>query len=231
MRAIVACALITAAWLGGVGVGPVAAFEPPLFPLSEEQLKALDGYRAAAGQKAFAASPDGRFAARTGLASATLAVREAIKECDRDAVDPRSRCIVIDVNGVAVSSAIQYAQISRLDPKAHERDLEITDLEVDIDTWRAIEGYRGKAGHKAFAMSLSGAWARSWEADSEADARTQALEACNKNARAQQQPCFIYAVNERVLVTGPIRLKSDNSVVVPGETPREGRGEPTRTSN
>src|SRR3954447_24878658 len=89
------------------------SFEPPAFPLSEAQLKAYQAYAKEKGEKAFAAGPGGQLSAQTGFASATVAVREALKDCDKDVADPAQRCLIIDLNGAQVPLALQFAQSSR----------------------------------------------------------------------------------------------------------------------
>jgi hypothetical protein len=171
--------------------GQASAFEPPLFPLNDAQFKALDEYAGAKTQKAFAAGPEGQFSAQTGFTSLTIAIREALKACDEGVSDATKRCILIDLNGERLSDALQMAQLLRVDPSLFEKPMRITDLVLDVDAWRAKEGYREKAEHKAFAIGLKGSWARSWEGNSIEEAEKEALESCNRNEGAQKAPCFI----------------------------------------
>jgi hypothetical protein len=175
--------------------GKAAAFEPPIFPLNDAQLKALEEYAAAKTEKAFAAGADGQFSAQTGFASLTIAVREALKACDEGVSDETKRCILIDLNGERLSDAMQMAQLLRVDPSLFEKPMKIPDLVLDVDAWRAKEGYGEKAEHKAFALSLKGSWARSWEGASLEEAEKEALESCNRNEGAQKAPCFILMRN------------------------------------
>jgi len=65
-----------------LGAGAAEAFDQPVFPLNDAQLKALEEYQTAKGIKAFAAGPEGQFSAQSGFASASIAVREVLKACD-----------------------------------------------------------------------------------------------------------------------------------------------------
>jgi hypothetical protein len=171
--------------------GQAAAFEPPVFPLNDAQLKALEGYSVAKTEKAFAVGPDGQFSAQTGFASLTIAAREALKACDEGVSDETKRCILIDLNGERLSNALQVVQQLRVDPSLFEKPVKVPDLVLDVDAWRAREGYREKADHKAFALSLKGSWARSWEGSTIEEAEKEALDSCNRNEAAQKAPCFI----------------------------------------
>jgi hypothetical protein len=171
--------------------GQASAFEPPVFPLNDAQFKALEEYAAAKSEKAFAAGPNGQFSAQTGFTSLTIAVREALKTCDEGVSDATKRCILIDLNGQRLSDALQMAQLWRVDAGLFEQPTKIPDLVLDVDAWRAKEGYREKAEHKAFAISLKGPWARSWEGTTIEEAEKEALESCNRNEAAQKAPCFI----------------------------------------
>lgn len=171
--------------------GTAEAFEPPVFPLNDAQLKALEEYAVARTEKAFAAGPEGQFSAQTGFTSSTIAAREALKACDEGVSDATKRCILIDLNGQRLSHAMQMVQMVRVDPGLFEKPMKIPDLVLDVDAWRAREGYREKAEHKAFAISLKGPWARSWEGASVEEAEKEALESCNRNEAAQKAPCFI----------------------------------------
>lgn len=167
------------------------AFEPPVFPLNDAQLKALEEYAVAKTEKAFAAGPEGQFSAQTGFTSATIAAREALKACDEGVSDATKRCILIDLNGSRLTNAMQMAQMLRVDPGLFEKPMKIPDLVLDVDAWRAREGYIEKAEHKAFAISLKGPWARSWEGTTAEEAEKEALDSCNRNEAAQKAPCFI----------------------------------------
>lgn len=174
-----------------LGFCAAQAFEPPVFPLNDAQLKSLEEYAVAKTEKAFAAGPEGQFSAQVGFTSSTIAAREALKACDEGVSDPTKRCILIDLNGERLSNAMQMVQLLQIDPGLFERPMRIPDLVLDVDAWRAREGYREKAEHKAFAISLKGPWARSWEGASAAEAETEALDSCNRNEAAQKAPCFI----------------------------------------
>lgn len=173
-----------------VAFGQAAAFEPPVFPLNDAQFKALEEYAVAKTQKAFAAGPDGQFSVQAGFSSLTIAAREALKACDEGVSDATRRCILIDLNGERLSNAMQMVQMLRVDPSLFEKPMKIPDLVLDVDAWRAREGYREKAEHKAFAISLKGSWARSWEGASLEEAEKEALASCNRNEGAQKAPCF-----------------------------------------
>lgn len=173
------------------GIGAVQAFEPPVFALNDAQLKALEEYAVAKTEKAFAVGPEGQFSAQTGFTSSTIAAREALKACDEGVSDTTKRCILIDLNGERLSHAMQMAQLLQIDPGLFDKPMKIPDLVLDIDAWRAREGYREKAEHKAFAISLKGPWARSWEGGSVEEAEKEALDSCNRNEAAQKAPCFI----------------------------------------
>jgi hypothetical protein len=177
--------------LGGLVTAPAFGYEPPIFPLSEDQLKAYDAYLATPGEKAFAAGPAGQFSAQSGYASATAAVRQALAACDKEGAKPAERCIIIDQNGVRVPVALQLAQQSRADAAALEKDIALRDLTLDTDAWPALAGLEEKPGHKAFAISLRGPWGRSWEASSIEEAEKEALAVCDKNERAKEAKCFI----------------------------------------
>jgi hypothetical protein len=186
LRKIVLALAITA-----LSCGEASAFEPPVFALNDAQLKALEEYSIAKTEKAFAAGSGGQFSAQTGFASLTIAAREALKACDEGVSDETKRCILIDVNGERLSNALQVAQLLRVDPGLFEKPLRVPDLVLDVDAWRAKEGYREKGEHKAFALSLKGPWARSWEGATLEEAEKEALESCNRNEAAQKAPCFI----------------------------------------
>jgi hypothetical protein len=155
--------IIFALTITALSCGEASAFEPPVFALNDAQLKALEEYSTAKTEKAFAAGSGGQFSAQTGFASLTIAAREALKACDEGVSDETKRCILIDVNGERLSNALQVAQLLRVDPGLFEKPLRVPDLVLDVDAWRAKEGYREKGEHKAFALSLKGPWARSWE--------------------------------------------------------------------
>lgn len=199
--------------LGAVVVASRAAwaFEPPLFSLNEAQIKGFAAYAKEKGEKAFAAGPDGQFSAQTGYASATVAAGQALKACDADIDDAAKRCLIIDLNGMPVPPALQLAQASRAEPEALGRPVPLRDFTLDAEAWAALQGFAEKPEHKAFAISLKGSWARSWEAASLEEAEKQALEACNKKERAAAAPCFIIArngerVDARLLSADPERI-------------------------
>jgi hypothetical protein len=192
--------------------GPAWSFEPPIFELNEAQLKALETYGSAKGAKAFAVGPEGQFAAEVGYASAMVAVREALKACDREITDQRKRCIIIDLDGQPLPLALQYAQQLRIDDSVAAKPLALRDLAFGVDAWRAYQGYREKDEHKAFALSLKGPWARSWDAASIEEAEKEALDACNRNAPAKQAPCFIMGRDKELVPTAGLVAKPDLSV-------------------
>ena len=103
--------------------GSASAYEPPLFPLNQDQLKAYGAYQSAPGQKAFAAGSAGQFSAQTGYASALAAVREALAACDKAGSDAKNPCIIIDQNGTMLPLALQFAQLSRADAAKLEQPL------------------------------------------------------------------------------------------------------------
>ncbi len=188
------------------------AFEPPVFPLNDAQLKALEEYAVAKTEKAFAAGPEGQFSAQTGFASVTIAAREALKACDEGVSDPTKRCILIDLNGARLSNALQMVQMLRIDPGLFQKPMKIPDLVLDVDAWRASEGYREKAEHKAFAISLKGPWARSWEGATAEEAEKEALDSCNRNEAAQKAPCFILMRDGANVPADELEAKPDLSV-------------------
>jgi len=188
------------------------AFEPPVFPLNDSQLKALEEYAVAKTEKAFAAGPEGQFSAQSGFSSATIAVREALKACDEGVSDATKRCILIDLNGTRLTNAMQMAQMLRIDPSLFEKPMKIPDLVLDVDAWRAREGYREKGEHKAFAISLKGPWARSWEGATAEEAEKEALASCNRNEPAQKAPCFILMREDASVPLDQLEAKPDLSV-------------------
>lgn len=188
------------------------AFEPPIFPLNDAQLKALGDYALAKTEKAFAAGPEGQFSAQTGFASATIAAREALKACDQGVSDSAKRCILIDLNGARLPDAVQMAQLLRIDPDLLERPTPVSDLVLGIDAWRAREGYRDKTEHKAFAISLKGPWARSWEGSTPEEAEQEALASCNRNELAKTAPCFILMRNGVTVPASELLANPDLSV-------------------
>lgn len=194
--------------------GQALAFDPPIFPLNDEQLKALEAYASAKNEKAFAAGAGGQFSAQTGFASLTVAVREALKACDEGVSDEAKRCILIDLNGERLSDAVQTAQLLRVDPSLFEKSMKILDLVLDVDAWRAKEGYGEKAEHKAFALSLKGPWARSWEGNTIEEAEKEALDSCNRNEGAQKAPCFILMRDGTSIPIEQLRANPDLSVSV-----------------
>jgi hypothetical protein len=203
------------AFLGGMmvlGCVQASAFEPPVFPLNDAQFKALEEYAVAKGEKAFAAGPGGQYSAQTGFTSLTIAVREALKACDEGVSDETKRCILIDLNGERLSDAVQMAQLLRVDPGLFEKPIKIPDLVLDVDAWRAQEGYREKAEHKAFAISLKGPWARSWEGSTLEEAEKEALDSCNRNDAAQKAPCFILMRNGVTVPVDESQANPDLSV-------------------
>jgi len=189
-----------------------AAYESPIFPLNEDQLKAYGAYQSAPGEKAFAAGPAGQFSAQTGYASALAAVRDALAECDKGGGDPQKSCIIIDQNGTMLPLALQFAQQSRADAKKLAQPLPLRDLVLDADAWPALEGMAEKPGHKAFAISLKGPWARSWEAGSIEEAEKEALAACDKNERAKEAKCFVLLRDGMSVDAGTLEIAPDLSV-------------------
>jgi hypothetical protein len=198
--------------------GRASAFEPPIFPLNDKQLKALEEYATAKGEKAFAAGAGGQFSAQTGFTSLTIAVREALKACDEGISDETKRCILIDLNGQRLSDALQTAQLLRVDPSRFEKPMKIPDLVLDVDAWRAKEGYAEKAEHKAFAISLKGPWARSWEGSTIEEAEKEALDSCNRNEAAQKAPCFVL-MRDGVAIP-PEQLQANPDLSVSGQKPQ-----------
>ncbi len=200
------------------GFGAVQAFEPPVFALNDAQLKALEEYAVAKTEKAFAVGPEGQFSAQTGYTSSTIAAREALKACDEGVSDTTKRCILIDLNGERLSHAMQMAQLLQIDPGLFDKPTKIPDLVLDIDAWRAREGYREKAEHKAFAISLKGPWARSWEGGSVEEAEKEALDSCNRNDAAQKAPCFILMRDGASIP--PEELQANPDLSVDGQKPK-----------
>lgn len=204
--------IILALSFAGLAGSAASAFEPPVFPLNEAQLKALDEYAVAKTEKAFAAGPDGQFSAQAGFASATIAAREALKACDAGISDAAKRCILIDLNGERLSGAVQMAQWLRVDPGLFEKPTKAPDLTFNIDAWRAREGYGEKPEHKAFAMSIKGSWARSWEGNSLAEAEKEALAQCNRDEAAKAAPCFIVMRDGAAVPASDLQVNPDLSV-------------------
>jgi hypothetical protein len=200
------------------GIDAVQAFEPPVFALNDAQLKALEEYAVAKTEKAFAVGPDGQFSAQAGFTSSTIAAREALKACDEGVSDTTKRCILIDLNGERLSHAMQMAQLLQIDPGLFDKPMKIPDLVLDIDAWRAREGYREKAEHKAFAISLKGPWARSWEGGSVEEAEKEALDSCNRNEAAQKAPCFILMRDGASIP--PEELQANPDLSVDGQKPK-----------
>jgi hypothetical protein len=201
-----------------LGCGKVLAFEPPVFSLNDAQLKALEEYATAKTQKAFAAGPGGQFSSQTGFASLTIAVREALKACDEGVSDETKRCILIDLNGERLSDALQMAQLLRVDPSLFTKPMKVPDLVLDVDAWRAKEGYDEKAEHKAFAISLKGPWARSWEGATIEEAEKEALDSCNRNEGAEKAPCFILMRDGATIP--PDQLQANPDLSVSGQKPQ-----------
>jgi len=195
----------------GLWVIPASAFEPPIFPLNGDQLKAYGAYQTAPGEKAFAAGPAGQFSAQTGYASALVAVREALAECDKGGSDPKNPCIIIDQNGAMLPLALQLAQQSRADAAKLEQPLPLRDLVLDADAWAALAGLNEKPGHKAFALSLKGPWARSWEAGTIEEAEKEALAACDQKERSQQAKCFVLSRDGARVDTNTLEIAPDLS--------------------
>ena len=167
------------------------AFEEPIIPLNAAQAKGLSDYFQSKGEKAFAAGPEGQFSAQSGYLSASVAVREALKACDMDVSHASKRCVIIALNGAMVPVALQYAQAWRIDESKMDAPLPLGDMTFDVDAWQAYRGLSEKQDHKAFAISLKGSWARSWEASSADEAEKEALAACNEKENAASAPCFI----------------------------------------
>ena len=202
------------------GAAPAQAFEPPLFPLSDAQVKALKSYETAKGAKAFAASAGGATGVRSGYVSAAAAARDALIECDQTATAPAERCILIDLNGAPVPLALQLAQQSRLDPEALKRPVPLGDLSLDAEGWQAAENLKTKSGHKAFAVSLKGPWARAWEAASAGEAERQALDTCNKKEKAAGAPCFLLILDDVPVPPTQLSAHPDLTVTLnSGSTP------------
>lgn len=204
--------MTVAAALMMLAAGAAEAFEPPVFPLNEAQMKALEDYSAAKTEKAFAAGPEGQFSAQTGFISATIAAREALKACDQGVSDSAKRCILIDLNGQRLPDAAQMAQLVRIDPDLLEKPTAISDLTLGVDAWAAREGYRDKAEHKAFAISLKGSWGRSWEGGSLEEAEKEALASCNRHEPAKTAPCFILMRDGASVPVEQLRANPDLSV-------------------
>ena len=197
-----------------VSWGQASAFEPPVFPLNDAQLKALEDYSIAKTEKAFAVGPDGQFSSQTGFTSLTIAAREALKACDEGVSDETKRCILIDLNGQRLSNALQVVQQLRVDPGLFEKPMKVPDLVLDVDAWRAKEGYREKGEHKAFALSLKGPWARSWEGSTIEEAEKEALDSCNRNEAAQKAPCFVLLRDGTAIPPEQLQANPDLTVVV-----------------
>jgi hypothetical protein len=195
-----------------LGCSQASAFEPPVFPLNDAQFKALEEYASAKAEKAFAAGQGGQFSAQTGFTSPTIAVREALKACDEGVSDETKRCILIDLNGNRVSDALQMAQLLRVDPSLFEKPMKVPDLVLDVDAWRAKEGYVEKGEHKAFAISLKGPWARSWEGSTIEEAEKEALDSCDRNEAAQKAPCFILMRDGATVASEQLQANPDLSV-------------------
>ena len=188
------------------------SFEPPPFPLSEAQLKAYRAYAATAGEKAFAAGSGGQFSAQSGFASAAAAVSKALKACDKDVASDGQRCIIIDLNGTMLPPALELAQQSRADQSMLDKPIALRDLTLDAGAWAALEDLKQKGGHTAFAISLKGSWARSWDASSPDEADSEALAACDKNEKAKTAKCFVVARDGKLLDTGEFTIAPDLSV-------------------
>ncbi len=201
--------LFLAIW--GLSAVSAEAFEPPLIPLNEEQVKAYGAYQSAPGEKAFAAGPGGRFSAQTGYASGLAAVRAALVECDKGG-DAKAGCIIIDQNGAMLPLALQFAQQARADASKLDQPLPLRDLTLDADAWSALQGLVEKPGHKAFALSLKGPWARSWEAASIEEAEKEALATCDKKERAAAAKCFIYSRDGANVDGGSLEVSPDLTV-------------------
>jgi hypothetical protein len=198
----------SAAMLVATSAVTAVAFEPPLFQLNADQLKAIDAYASERGHKAFAASPDGKFGTASGYISATIASREALKACDAEGVG----CVLIDLDGQPVPLALQYAQMSRADSDAADNPLPLRDLSINADIHEALEGYKEKSGNKAFAVSLKGPWGRAWEAATAEEAAEEALNTCNKLERAKGAPCFILMTNGERVSGDELLARPDMSV-------------------
>lgn len=199
--------------VSGLGTGAASAFEPPLFPLNDDQLKAYGAYQSAPGEKAFAAGPAGQFSAQTGFASALVAVREALAECDKAGSDAKDSCIIIDQNGAMLPLALQFAQQARADSSRLQQPLPLRDLALDASAWAALQGLAEKPSHKAFALSLKGSWARSWEAGSIEEAEKEALAACDKKERAATAKCFVFSRDGANVEGSSLEIAPDLSVV------------------
>jgi len=197
---------------------PAWAFDPPVFPLNEAQLKAYDEYGAAKGVKVFAAGPQGQFSAQTAFASAAVAVRAALTDCDKTVRQKTSRCIVIDLDGAPVPLALQYAQLMRIDETVAEGPIPLRDLSLDVPAWGAYQGFAEKGEHKAFALSLKRVWARSWDAANIEEAEKEALEACSRNEPASVAPCFIIARDRAGVPFEQLQAKPDLSVSAPSRS-------------
>jgi hypothetical protein len=201
----------------GFGAYCAHAFEPPVMPLIEVQMQGFKVYEAGKPGKAFAAGPGGAFAHRSGFVSSAVAAREALAECDAAAKTPQERCILIDLDGQPVAAALQWAQRSRADAEEIDKPVPLGDLRFDLETWAAIEGLKAKKGHKAFAISLRGPWARAWEAASPEEAEKQALDTCNKKEKAAGAPCFL-------LILDDVPVPPENLLAGPGLTVTIGSG-------
>src|SRR6185436_17874537 len=105
-----------------------------------------------------------------------------------------------------------FAQQSRADAKKLAQPLPLRDLVLDADAWPALEGMAEKPGHKAFAISLKGPWARSWEAGSIEEAEKEALAACDKNERAKEAKCFVLLRDGTSVDAGTLEIAPDLSV-------------------
>ena len=200
--------------LGLAATGAASAYEPPAIPLNEAQLQGFKLYEAGKSSKAFAAGPRGAFAHRSGFVSSAVAAREALAECDALAKAPEERCILIDLDGLAVPLALQLAQLSRLAAVAEKKPLTLADLKFDAETWGAIEGLKAKKGHKAFAISLRGPWARAWEAATAEEAEKQALDTCNKKEKAADAPCFLLVLDDVAVPGQNLTALPDLSVTI-----------------
>ena len=222
------------------GIGAVQAFEPPVFALNDAQLK--DFVRSSYEYvRNFGIARIGNFGEGCATGDMTYLALKLSDSGIGDYWDDADRYVRNHLAELQITDAAKLREATDLMPHGRgkydtakgpldplgetadrvvERNVGIflSDLVLDNDAWRAREGYREKADHKAFAISLKGPWARSWEGGSVEEAEKEALDSCNRNEAAQKAPCFIL-MRDGASVP-PEELQANPDLSVGGQKPK-----------
>lgn len=162
---------------------PVPYFPPPV-KLGETGSKAWMGFLAGSGHKAFAASPQGRYAWVGGLDDLEPAKSRALERCAGG--KNAEGCTIIAVDERVVTG--RPALASTLGPPP---------VPLGENASKAWLSYVKARGHKAFAINDQGRYGWASVQDDAAGARGKALGACAGESKAKE--CRLIAVDDSVV--------------------------------